>query len=256
MSSLEKIIKSVLVEKGIDSTDVTTIRSIRRGFEKLLETLGGNKDTIKGGSRTISFDESEIPFMKTVLGQIYDRKGVIDKLLDKTSKITIEDVWTFIQQVIDDEEAKGASDDELANLSDFLTDMFSYAPLYFAQRCHTLIDMLAINTKDLLSHEQAIHFLRIQSVLKKEITHRIAESAIRHSANAEGIELSKANFNDDVGCQGYLELEPSVRKEYIKRDKNMLAIIQDDDDLREYVEKKFGKKAEEIFNYATKDVVD
>lgn len=39
----------------------------------------------------------------------------------------------------------------------------------------------------------------------------------------------------------------------MQRDKRVLEAIQEDDDLRQYIEKKFGKRAEEIFNYAVLD---
>ena len=41
----------------------------------------------------------------------------------------------------------------------------------------------------------------------------------------------------------------NIQAEYVQRDIEILRAIQEDDDLREYIEKKTGKKAEDIFNY-------
>ena len=66
--------------------------------------------------------------------------------------------------------------------------------------------------------------------------------------------ISKKERNDDIGSQSYYyESDPEIRFHYIQRDKRVLEAIQEDENLREYIEKKFGKRAEEIFNYAVLD---
>lgn len=72
---------------------------------------------------------------------------------------------------------------------------------------------------------------------------------MRRSSIGELIEIRKELEGDDIYCGELFEYEPMLRSYYIERDKELLGKIQEDDDLRCYVEKKFGKKAEEIFNY-------
>ncbi len=43
---------------------------MRRGFEKLVEKLGGDVNNLKRG-KNFEFDESEVPFMKALLKNIY-----------------------------------------------------------------------------------------------------------------------------------------------------------------------------------------
>ena len=71
---------------------------------------------------------------------------------------------------------------------------------------------------------------------------------------AENIEISKKEYCDEIGIQGYCESDDDIRFHYIQRDKRVLEAIQGDDDLRQYIEKKFGKRAEDIFTYAALDM--
>lgn len=255
-TSLGKVIKMILEEnpESYNDSSGSNEKRLRRAFERLLEALGGDINELKAGSRRIEFEESELSFIMAIIRQLNTEDSVVNKLVDKNSEITYRDVSDFIQLVIDTEEKKeDVTDEELIELMVFMANMFSYAPLYFAETCHRLIDVLAANTKDLLSNEQAIHFINIQHMLEKEIAHCIAKSALRNWAIADLIEISKKVYEDDIGCQDYTEHSPELRAEYIKRDKEVLISIQEDEDLRRYVETKLGKKAEQIFNYAFKE---
>lgn len=96
---------------------------------------------------------------------------------------------------------------------------------------------------------------KVEQILKKEFALRIVEATMRIAEIAGDIEISKKLGNDDIGIQDYYyESDPQIRFHYIQRDKRVLEAIQEDDDLRQYIEKKFGKRAEEIFNYAILDM--
>lgn len=49
--SLQEIIESVLNDKGVEyeKTNDSTVRSLRRAFDKLIERLGSDKETLKRG---------------------------------------------------------------------------------------------------------------------------------------------------------------------------------------------------------------
>lgn len=99
---------------------------------------------------------------------------------------------------------------------------------------------------------QSFYLGKIEHILKKEFALRIAEATLEMVELAEKIEISKKN--DDIGIQNYYyESDPKIRFHYIQRDKRVLEAIQEDEDLRKYIEKKLGKKAEQIFNYAVLD---
>ena len=131
--------------------------------------------------------------------------------------------------------------------------IFLCAPLYISENCHTLIDYLVINLQDLPSTHQAVYLKKIEHLLRKEFALRLAESAMNILDISNIIEESKELGEDDIGIQSYSEFDPEIRSEYIQRDREVLKRIQEDDDLRHYIEGKIGKKAEEIFNYAAFD---
>ena len=248
--SLQKIIEATLTEKGV-ALDESIIRSLRRDFERLIKKMGGDKAQIKSKNGKIEFDESEVPFIKVIMRQLYDKKGLVAKFTNEHTDISSSDIHKLIQSIIDEEDKNGATEDELVNLACFLDNIFFCAPLYSIENCHLAIDTLVLNLQDLTSTQQAVYLSKVEHTVKKEVKLRIAESAINALEICESIELSKQLYEYDIGIQGYCEFDSKIRLEYVQRDKNTLAKIQEDDDLRYYIEKKIGKKAEEIFNYAT-----
>ena len=240
--SLQKIIDVVLEEKGMrDYVGYDSIvRSVRRGFDKLLESLGGSKEELKDDGRKISFDESDVPFMKVIIEQLYEKKGMMANFLDEGSNVSSTDVRDLIMSIIEEESERGVTEDEISDLALFLLKNFSYWSLSSMENCHYFIDVLAANLHDLTSAEKALYFCKVEHIIKKEVALRIAESTI------EVYNICKDNVDNTVYC----ETDPEIRFEYIQRDKAILAKIEEDNDLRYYIEKKLGKKAEEIFKYA------
>ena len=106
---------------------------------------------------------------------------------------------------------------------------------------------------DLTNSQQVAYFEKIEYLLEKEANLLDLESAEYLREMAEYMEASKKRQGDDAGIQSYSWLDPDVAKDHILRDEQALLKIQEDDDLRHYIEKKIGKKAEEIFNYAHKN---
>lgn len=253
--SLQEIIENVLDDKKVayETTNDSNVRMLRRAFNRLIERLGGDKEMLQKGGN-FEFQKSEVPFMKVLLGQLYDERGLIAQFTNernKNTKFSSKAVHELIQSLLDEADKDGASEEELNEMARFFTSIFLFSPLRSIEYCHKLIDMLAMNLQDLPTSKQSIYMGKLEHILKKEFALRVAESAL-HSLNIAGmIDLSNEIAANDISTQPYYECNPEIQFEYIQRDKRVLEKIHDDDDLRLYIEKKLGKKAEEIFNYTS-----
>lgn len=263
--SLKGIIDDVLEEKYkekeycedfVDEDDTwdNDERRLRRNFYGLLEKLGTNKDLLKADGDIFSFEEKEYYFIKYIFTQLYDKKGIIydfARSSNKGKKFKSRDVHKMIQELCDEAEREGMDEKELLNLTMFFANLFLESPLRSIEYSHALIDSLALNLQDLTCEQKAIYLLKFEDILKKEFAIRCVELALNAKGLGELIEERRRLVGDDIYGDEFYEYEPELRYHYIERDKELLEKIQDDDDLRDYIEKKLGKKAEEIFNYAT-----
>lgn len=258
---LDSIIKKVLDSKGALDNEAgsdSSIVALRRAFYRLLERLGSDKEILKENGKYL-FAEQEIPFMMALLTQLYDNRGIIADFVNgtkKSEKFSAKEVYEFLY-ALKEEIEKVESDEKKNNLSDILTffsDLFLWSPLRSLEDCHTMLDMLATYLQEMPVDRQSFYLGKVEHILKKECALRIAESTLEMIELAKEIEISKKEENDNIGIQSYYyESDPQIRFHYIQRDKRVLEAIQEDKDLREYIEKKFDKKAEEIFNYAVLD---
>ena len=253
--SLQEIIEDVLDDKKVayEKTNDSNVRTLRRAFNRLIERLGSDKEMLQKGGN-FEFHKSEVPFMKVLIGQLYDGRGLIAHFTNERNRnmnFSARDVRGLIQSLLDEADKDGASEEELNEMARFFSSIFLFSPLRSIEYCHNLIDMLAMNLQDLPTSNQSIYLGKLEHILKKEFALRLAESAL-HSLNIAGmIDLSNEIAANDIDTQPYYECDPEIQFEYIQRDKCVLEKIQDDDDLRLYIEKKLGKKAEEIFNYTS-----
>ena len=94
----------------------------------------------------------------------------------------------------------------------------------------------------LCADDQSTYLGKVEHILKKEYALRTAESAQ---------EIIRIADREKYRKEYYYERDPAIRHYYAIRDQKILEAIQEDDDLRQYIEKKFGMKAEILFNYAT-----
>lgn len=259
--SLEDAIKKVLDDKKIEyvKTNDSNVRCLRRAFERLLKRLGSDIERYKHNG-VIEFAEEEMPFMKSLLSQLYDNKGIIADFVNggkKSKRFSSKEVREFLD-ILTEEIEKAESDvkkNELEDMGKFFSEIFLWSPLRSVEDCHGLIDSIASCLQDLPIDSQGYYLGTMEHILEKEFRLRYTEAAIEMKKLAEEIEQSKDMYNDDIGIQRYYGIQdPQIRFHYMKRDKRVLATIQEDADLRQYIEKKFGKKAEEIFNYAMLDM--
>lgn len=249
---LQHIIEAVLEEKKL-STDDSNVQYLRRGFYSLLENLGGSKKTLRAGGRKYEFEESEVSFIKVIIRQIHDRKGLIAAFLSEKSEIDSVDVRDLINSILDEARKDGANEYEIVQFALLLQKLFNCQQLYSLENCHSIINALYANMSEIPGSLQALYMSKVEHILKKEYKLRTVEIAQGILDISQIIELSKQEYGDGIGGQCYVEYDPEIRNEYIQRDKCVLKAIQEDEDLRNYIEKKIGKKAEEIFDYARLD---
>lgn len=251
--SLGSIINEVLKEEdksqeGKLQEDESSIRKCRRGFTSLIEKLGGSIDDIKSSKNVIEFEEDEVPGIKVLLHGVFrtDNNPISDFLLSKGDDFSVEDATKFIDYLVANlyaTEEEGKKEDLVKSLSD--DTMVSH--MRIIDECHKLVDGYARELQHLLKSERLIHL----QLLRDEILHfhalELVERAYRIAEISEMVELYK-DGEEEIDCI-YEGSPKSVQSEYVQRDIEILKAIQEDDNLRAYVEKKIGKKAEDIFNY-------
>ena len=255
--TLKQIIVSILTDVDTDNyseeeynqyeNDLEkNVRKIYRKMDTLFGALGSSKDVLKGDGNRMEFDELEVPIIKVLITQLYTGQGIIAEFVNSRkngTKFSSNDVIDFIHALCDEIAKDDTMDkEELAYLAQFFNNVFLYSPLRSLETCHATIDALAVKLHDLPCDEQSIYLGKVEHILRKEFALRIAESTQRVLRIADKKVLQE---------KYYYEYDPEIKFYYIQRDQQVLAAIQEDDDLRQYIEKKLGRKAEEIFNYAT-----
>lgn len=255
--TLRTIIESVIDDNGGGSVSrESDIRGLSRKFFKLIEKLGSDKEVLKQENNHFEFDESEVPFMKVIISQLYNDKGIIARFTNDRKQnggYSSDDVHELIQSLINEADKEGFNENEQYEMALFFNMLFLFSQKRSLEFCHELIDNLYANLCDYTIDEQSIYLGKVEHILKKEVALRIAESAIRMTILTSEIESLKGkDIGDGLGNQVYYEEDPEIRFFYMERDNRVLEAIQEDDDLRQYIEKKFGKKAEDIFNYGIK----
>ena len=113
--TLLKIIEAVLEDKGVEPDD-SDVRRLRRGFNRLIEKLGGDKEALKSHDGIFEFQEAEIPFMKTIIAQLYDDRGLVAQFANERNRnknFSSKDVHLLIQSILDEADKDGASEEDL-----------------------------------------------------------------------------------------------------------------------------------------------
>lgn len=253
--SLRGIITSFLKDTlGEMGTTYSNIRVLQNRFNKLIEKFGCSTDMLKANGRTFNFDESEIPFLRAIISQLYYNKGIMSEIVNSDKEYyTSKQFRELIQNIIDEGDKIGLEEADLQKMVEFFDVIFGYSILRIIENCHKIIDYYTLNLKDLTYTQQFYCLLDLEDGLKKDFAARLVQMAINAKDIAEQIELSKDVLEDNIGCQdyqGFFNCEPEISNEYIARDRDLLKKIQEDDALRQYIETALGKKAEDIFNYA------
>lgn len=165
-----------------------------------------------------------------------------------------KDVQDMIQSLLDEADQQGASEEELVEMMVFFSQIFLLSPLRSIEHCHKYIDALALNLSDLPYTGQAIFLLNVEEMLRREFWARCVQCAFYGKTIAELLACSIDDSNESNKISSpYENYEPEIEYEYMERDRAILKEIQADEDLRTYIEKKAGKKAEVIFAHVVLD---
>lgn len=246
--SLGSIITEVLKEEGGLQDDESSVKQCRRGFTRLIEKLGGSIEDMKSANNVIEFEEAEVPGIKFLLRNIFrsDDNPIGEFLYSKDKDFSAEEAIKFIDCVASELCATEKAGTK-KQVVEYLSDIFLLSHLRIIEECHTLIDIYAGNLQHQLRAEQLTFLQSLRDVITHYLTTNIVQRAYRMAEIANDIELYK-NGEAEIDCvyEGY---PTNIQAEYVQRDIEILRAIREDDDLREYIEKKTGKKAEDIFNY-------
>ncbi len=245
--SLNQIIQMVLEENGSKGTisQEAETRQLRRAFYSLLEHIHADKDELKEGGKNLKFEEKELPFIKALLSQLYSRKGTAYKIISgKDTSFSSKDIMDLIQSIINEMDQTQISEEELLDTSLYYAQFFGYFYTYILEECHHIVDSFALNLQDLPFELKISCLKRFSMTLKHELVLRVIESALNTKDIAEILSLD--NYEGEIP---YNFCCPEVRESYVERDQKILKKIQQDQNLRTYIETSFGLKAEEIFSY-------
>lgn len=104
-----------------------TKKNLRRHFDKLVQRLGTDVDTLKKDGKTISFSEADVPFMKVLLSQFHHKKGIIYEFTtDKSNKkkFSSKEVHDLFQELLDEADKSGMDEEELQQMAAFFQIYF------------------------------------------------------------------------------------------------------------------------------------
>ncbi len=250
--SLQKIIDGLLDnDPNVSDSLESDKRTLYRKFNKLIEKLGANKEIIKNRNH-YEFSETQVPFIRVLLLQLHTGKGIVAEFVNKKTRnkrFSSTEVQELIQSLLDEADRQGASEDELKEMMQFFSLIFRLSPLRSIEYCHACIDALAANLSDLPYTGQAEYLLHLEDIL----THEFVLRSIEAAANSLTIAECLAEVSDPNGPSPYNEHSSEIEFEYTQRDRAVLELIQEDEDLRIYIEKKLQKPVEEIFAHVVSE---
>ena len=156
-----------------------------------------------------------------------------------------KDVEEFIFSMFDEAENDDENKTELEEMARFCCKVFLQAPLRALEKCHAAIDALWLTIQDLNYVEQARYLNVVADMLEIEYMHSCVERVI----NIRDTAKMAVAYDCRDGETPYDGFPSDIKHDYLQRDRNILAAIKVDDDLRDYIEKVLGKKAEDVFGY-------
>lgn len=248
--SLQHLIEEVLQDFYADkntAADPSNVRNLRRAFERFIEALGGDPAILKDDSGRYKFEQDEVRYVKFILAQLNRKHEVFDILIkdhQRKKAFSSEKVNDLIKTLFAEAEQNQESCEELEELAKLCCKVFLFSPMRSLEKCHAAIDALWSTVQDLTYDEQSAYLANVAKYLELEIRHSIVESAINISDTAR----LAVYFTPD-GFSPYEDLPSDIQYDYLQRDRNILARIQQDEGLRYYIESTFNKKAEDIFGY-------
>ena len=249
MLSLQKIIDMVLDEqKNYVADRDNEKRNLYRKFEKIIDKLGMDKESVKKGNRNYEFSEVEVPSIKFILTKLLMDQGPIARFVKKNADFSSKEIKELVQDILNEVEKEETDEDVLLGVARFLCTYYELGVTRSFERCHALIDCLEANLSDMIATTKAKYVRAIEVFLEYQVFCRIAEAAIDTEDIARMLTLGAEGDRNPYRLFG-----SEIESEYMKRDAAVFERLQKDHDLREYIEKKLHRKVEVIFVHVNPD---
>lgn len=230
-------------------------RTLRRRFRQLITVCGGNYTLLQNKNGKVYFDESETSFVKHILTELVKNEGISSKFIDKRNTdefVGVEEVHGFIQSYISKLEEDGYDESEIKATVDFLCMIFLFPVHVSRENCHRYVNSIWLNLQAYPYTHQGPMLGQTESLLKKQLAVTAVNTMFMVGELSELIQSSKKITEDDIGMQDYGD--DTIATEYFERDRRALQLIQNNPEIRAYVERLTGQKAEEVFNIAASSI--
>lgn len=240
-----------LTEEITNKFGVMSERTLRRRFQKLIDVCGGNYTLLQNKNGKVYFDENETSFVKHILTELVKNEGILSKFIDKKNTnefVGIEEVRGFIQSYIGKLEEDGYNENEIKAAVEFLSMLFLLPVHVSRENCYQYVMSIWLNLQAYPYTHQVSTMKQTEALLKKQLAVSAVNSIFMIGELSELIQSSKNITEDGIGIQDYGNDTPTA--EYFERDRKALQLIQSNPEIRAYVERLTGQKAEEVFNVA------
>ena len=227
-------------------------RTLLRRFQRLISICGGNYTFLQNKAGKVYFNENDAHFIKHILTELVNNEGMSSIFIDKKSSdefVGEEEIHSFIQSYINKLEKDNCDENEIKETFDFLCMLFLYPVHLSRENCHKYIDSIWLNLQPYPYTHQVPMMKKVESLLKKQLAITAVNSMFMIGELSNLIQTSKDITDNDIGIQDYGD--DTTATEYFERDRRALQLIQNNPEIRAYVERLTRQKAEEVFNVAT-----
>ncbi|MGN0650039.1 MAG: hypothetical protein ACI4KM_06350 [Oscillospiraceae bacterium] len=251
---ISQCLKEIIATRGLmDEENIS--RNLSRYFDTFLKSIGIISDYIKNQKRQYEITEENAPFVKSLLISMYLSDNIAKFIrMNKNDHgiIKTDKFHDYVQLLIDEIDKKGDfTEEQIKNFVSGISNIYRAFPLSIIDSCHVLLDNIKNTFASLTFNQQFEYSYTLYNILKSEFAHRFVNQAIDIRMISEILDNNMDQYNKEDVLK-YTEcdyLSDELRLEYVERDSHIIALIQEDVLLREYIEKSLGKKAEEIFCY-------
>lgn len=226
----------------------SAVKRLLRQFTKFIEMTGGTTEELKNEKGQMLFDDNDVPLLKFILTQLAQEKGfAFDFLQKKVDLASIEDTHNLIQQMLDSMATDGLSDDEAQAIVNWLDRAFQFSFRLEIENCHRMVDSIAANMLQYPYTHSMIYVNQFHQLLQREFARITVEAIMNIGELAEFLQMAKDIAETDSPSDLYGEEDDAIKSEYCQRDSNVVAFLDNNPEIRRYVERRAGATVEEIW---------
>lgn len=243
-----KVSLTSIINEVIGDSKAMSDRTLLRRFYKLVAVSGGNIERLKDERGHIFFEEEDTMFIKTLLEELYMNEGIASKFIDKQvgeDYVGYADLHSFVQKYLKNLSDSGSSEEEIQGTLNFLCMLFLLPVKENLYESHRLIDYIFLNLEQYPYTHQAIMSEKVYSEIQRMFAHTMVEGMLNLSELCSFISAGQdlADSKNPFDWYG----DDQVGLEYRERDRRAYRRLVEDDELREFVEKRAGAKINQIF---------